>query len=141
MGLTNLPKPRLQTTIENVETNIKTWIDNFGMSIKKEPGQESYFSYVVTPPNGIPISVRRTKTQDRYIILRTGIGISSEHQRMLAQLSEEQQSRIFDELLLELARINIHWQISPCIFTFASSLSTRERMKEAVDQGVIDRMS
>jgi uncharacterized SAM-binding protein YcdF (DUF218 family) len=29
----------------------------------------------------------------------------------------------------------------PCIFTFASSLSTRERMKEAVDQGVIDRMS
>jgi hypothetical protein len=85
-----LSKQQPQTTLENVETNIKTWIDTLSLTSKKELDRESHFSYNVTLPNNITVSVNRTKMWDRYITFATRWVVPSVYQLMLEKLSTEQ---------------------------------------------------
>jgi hypothetical protein len=109
----NVPlfKQQPQTTIKNVETNVRTWIDKFGLTVQREINPEAHFVFTVTLPNNIKVSVRRPKELDRYIIFQSRLNISSEDQLILKNLSKEQTTRLIAELILEMARLNIEWDV------------------------------
>jgi hypothetical protein len=114
LSLSILSKSSSQTTLENIEPSIREWINTFNLANKKEPEQDSYFSYRVTVERGVQVAVRRTKARERYITMNTGltIGVTDEDQKfqvLMNKLSGEQLSLVNNELILEMARLKILW--------------------------------
>jgi hypothetical protein len=115
IGIIILSKQPTQTTLENVEPYIRAWMDRFSLTVQKEVDQSSHFSYRVIIPQNINVSLKRTKAHDRYITIETGVNISPEDQpiqSIIAKLSEEQSRHVRNELILEMARLNVQWNVS-----------------------------
>jgi hypothetical protein len=56
-----LPKEATpQVTVQNVETNIKAWLDHFRLDWRERTLQDSYFAYLVTLKDDSEISVHRS---------------------------------------------------------------------------------
>lgn len=106
-----LSKKQPQTTVHNVESNIRAWIDYFGLGVQKLAEPESYFALLVTLRNGLGIFVARMKARDRYIVFGCNIEISPEHRNVLARLPKEKSSRIAEEVALELAKTGVGYNL------------------------------
>jgi len=101
-------------TTENIESHLRDWVDALGLSIKKDTPDAStnvYFEYTVTLHDGIPIDVIRPKDRSHYLALQTAITVSPEHKAVMATWSVDESTRLADELLLELARGKVAYQI------------------------------
>lgn len=110
-GMAALPRPQQEITPENVESNIRNWLDTFRLAAKKESNPEAYFIFVVTAPNGNPIVVTRTKALDRYITYQATLTVSPQHLEILDKLPEDQSTQLIRELTIELARSRIGFSI------------------------------
>ena len=98
---------RPDTTPENVEKNIRKWLDNFGLASKKEVDPLSYFVLGITLANGNPILVARVKAKDRYLTFQMTLALAPEHQAIIERMNDPQRERVMEELILELGRSRI----------------------------------
>jgi hypothetical protein len=110
-GVRTFSKQELQMTPNTVEMNIRTWLDTFRLAVQREKDPQSYFTLRVTLPNQIPVTIRRTKELDRYILFETYTDVSRKHYNILEKLSKEQSERLIDELVSEVARLNVQWDV------------------------------
>jgi hypothetical protein len=101
-----------QTTIENVESNLRQWVDYFGLGVKKMDESDSIFAYLVTCRSGISVIVARVKARERYLVFAVNMEISQEHRDFLSSLSKDQSGRVAEELTLELARLGVSYNVS-----------------------------
>jgi hypothetical protein len=104
-----LSRKQPETTIANVETNIRVWLDYFGLAVKKENDPNFHFALVVTCRSAIPIMIGRPKTHEHSLIMGSNLAVSKEHQDVLASLSKEKTGRILEEITLELARTGVSY--------------------------------
>jgi hypothetical protein len=115
-GRAILSKKQPQTTIDNVETNIRAWSDYFGLGIQKvseaEAQAQSHFCILVRCRSGVQIIVMRSKSHDRYLAFVSNLDIAEEHRNVLAQLPKVKSARILQELTLEFARHGIGYQLN-----------------------------
>ena len=107
-----LPPKVPQVTLDNVEENIRTWLDHFELGTRKTSMAGAIFTFEVTLKNGVPIVVTRLKEFDAYITLQTHITLSPDHKTLLDQLKSEQAEQLIHKLLLEMARSKILAAIS-----------------------------
>jgi hypothetical protein len=135
-GITSIPKNRPpDVTPENIERNIRTWLDDFSLSSKKQDLPDTIFVYVLTMPNGDPISIGRTKARDRYITLQAQITISPQHQDIFKKLSQDDMDELQAEISRELGQAKVSSTINwPSIFMadqipLTSSLTEDEFMR------------
>jgi hypothetical protein len=104
-GISAIPKNRPpDVTMSNVEENLRTWMDDFGLSTKKEDSPAAYFSLTTTLPNGDPITVSRLKSHERYIAIQAIITIADEHKKILSALPKDELDELEAQLSLELGR-------------------------------------
>ena len=94
---------RPQITPENVETNIRAWLDAFGLSAKKLQDPAFVFGFEVRASN-LPLLVVREKRFDRYITIQAVLRVAPEHQAMMAKLTKEQQDQLVGAILIEAAK-------------------------------------
>jgi hypothetical protein len=99
-----LPKEIPQVTANNVETNIRAWLDHFQLGTKKISDPDSHFSYIVTLRNGTLVTLKHVKNFDNYITLLANLEISPEQKIQLAGLKKEQLNLLIHEVVLELSR-------------------------------------
>jgi hypothetical protein len=94
-GRAVLSKDRPETAVDNVEQNIRTWLDTFKLGEQKQSHDASYFTYAVTLGNGNHVIVARTKGRDHYITFTASVTVSPEHASLLAKMdtNEAQQNR------------------------------------------------
>lgn len=107
-----LSKKLPQTTVDNVEDNIRTWLDYFGLGVKKVVDPETHFLFLVTPRSGLGMYIARFKSRDRYIAFGANIDIAPEHQVILKALPKEKSGRIAEELSLELAKTGVGYHLT-----------------------------
>ncbi|HXX20776.1 MAG TPA: DUF2299 family protein [Candidatus Acidoferrum sp.] len=100
-----------QTTVDNVEANIRAWLDYFGLGVQKRTEPDAHFAFIITCRSGMGLYVARFKARDRYIVFGSNIEISAEHRQILTQLSKEKSGRIAEELALELARTGVGYSL------------------------------
>jgi hypothetical protein len=102
------PQPPERATPGNVEEHLITWLNEFGLGMRRTVQPNTFFTYDVTLNSGNHITIGRTNDRNRYLVFQAGIAISPEHTTILNALSEIQRVRVFDQVLLELslARIN-----------------------------------
>jgi hypothetical protein len=102
-----------QITPENVETNIRTWLDAFGLSVKKIPNPDPnvYFGLEVMLRSGTPVIVTRAKPFERYVTLQSALVVSPEHKAPLGKLTEPQMTQLRNGLSSELSKAKIGFEI------------------------------
>lgn len=100
-----LEEPPIDTA--NVETHIRTWLDNFHLGVTKTEDSDSYFSLGVDTRSGRKLSINRPKNYDRYICILWHWAIPSSEQERLRRLSEPATKLLTRELRMEMARSKI----------------------------------
>jgi hypothetical protein len=111
-GIHSFPERRALITSENVEANIKTWLDEFQVSTKNSPNPSEDFGLVATLMNGDPIAIVRLKDHDRYIVFQTTLTISPEHLAMIDKMDSNQRLQLQQDLTTELARAKCDFGLS-----------------------------
>lgn len=92
------------TTVENIEQNIKAWIDNDNLTIQKVEDPGAFFEYTIRVQNGTPISFARVKNREKYIEFQANITLAPEHQKMLSKMPKAEAAKVEEEIILELSR-------------------------------------
>jgi hypothetical protein len=107
-AIARLPAKRHLIDPNNVEKEVRSWLDNFRVGVRNAPIPEAYFRFIATMDSGTKIIVGRLRTElSGYILLRAEVIPSPEERRMIAQLSGEEVMNILSEIKLELARARV----------------------------------
>ena len=103
------PPPSASVTQDNVEEYIRHWADDLGMSIGPANEPNAYFSHTLVLSNGpaFPVVVFRSREKPGYLQFKAVVNVSPEHQAALSKMSEEQVSRIREQLNLDIGRANL----------------------------------
>lgn len=107
-GTPLLSRLRPETTPENVEANIRVWLDNFGMTVRKEATPNAHFELTVYFQAGRNIAIRRFKDSDRYINLAVTIGVGPQDVAKLQRMNGSQKKRINSQLTFEILRSKVN---------------------------------
>jgi hypothetical protein len=107
-GRAILSNPPTETTFDNIESNLRTWCDNFGLAVQKQPeNADLYFSYLVSPYPNSHILVSRTKQHGQFLSFRQRLTLPPDDYSALARLSKEQHESVINQMSLELARARV----------------------------------
>jgi hypothetical protein len=142
-GRALLSKQQPQTTPENVETNMRAWIDNFGLASQKQTNNAAHFIFTVTMNNGNPVGIFRPKVRDRYVSFQSQITVAPEHQAQLDAMSRPQQEKVTKEITLEFVRANLGYVIDGTPIrnmTIIKSALISAALTEDVFVGFLDQM-
>jgi hypothetical protein len=104
---TRLPKPVPQVTLENVEVNIRAWIDAFRLGVKSVDEPQSLFTLVVTLDDGLSVLITRPKVLSRYIAIQSSISISPDDKSLFDGLSPDDKAYFALRLSTVVARTGL----------------------------------
>ena len=106
-----IPKLPPETTPENIEANIRRWLDSFQLSVKKVDDENAIFTLVATTDSDMKIAITRLKAFDRYVLLQSAINIAPEDKVRFDALSLDERGRFAASLTVELARSGLGFQM------------------------------
>lgn len=99
--------PERRVTLNTVETDIRSWLDAWHLSVTKINEPESYFKFSVTlSPGTGAIMVSRPRSHDHYIFLRTSLVPDPISHSNLDKLSLIQLAELVTQLRIEMARVH-----------------------------------
>lgn len=142
MGLAEL-RSRERVTVDNVATKVRSWIDNFQLSVRTNPLPEAYFRYEVTMRNGNVVVVARPKERDRYIVIAGRLVSDAPTIETLSHLSVDQRQELLADMIAEMARSKVtfsNMQVPPQNIVLEHRLPISDSLTEAVLLGAIDDM-
>lgn len=115
------------STSKNIEGRIRTWVDAFGLGLRKlsseEVGQDRLFGFVITLRNGVQIMVEQHMKLPHYLMLQTSV-LSAQMLEGLGKLSEEHVIKLAQDLRVEMARAGMGYVIEEPL----KSLTLRKRV-------------
>lgn len=91
-------------TSENLEANIRKWLDDFQFSVTKKDDSNAYFVFDVVMPNGSGITIVRAKKLDKYLALGATISIDPEQMDRYGHLTEHQKEELRGDVTMDLVR-------------------------------------
>lgn len=97
------------TSESNIDDRVKEWSAHYGFGIKTgRTPQNAEFAYDIIASNGYPVTVfRETKDRPGYLQIMTTLGVSSEHQKLLSEMTPQQAGRLLTETEFDALRRNI----------------------------------
>lgn len=115
-GRALLSKRPPEVTPDNLEENIRKWADSLGMSVARGssqifPAQDIYFALNITMENGTPLMVFRGKEKSGFLQIQCPLTLSPDHLATLQKLTKEEQEAVTQEVLLELAKSKVGFQV------------------------------
>jgi hypothetical protein len=132
-----------QTTPENVEANIRVWLDNFGLAAKKDRLDSAHFCIAITLHSGNGIVVVRQKASERYLLFQSRLGLAPEHQAPVDAMASAQRDQMMREITLDLARARIGYAFEGPPFrsiVLSKSSFITSRLTEDAFVAIIDEM-
>lgn len=111
MAITKLQQEPEPITQENIERNIRTWLDNFAFSTRKEDDPQAFFRLIATTQTNRPITITRLKSLDRYVIVATALTLSPQHKAVFDKLSQEDKGLLLLGIRGEMAKLKIGYVI------------------------------
>jgi hypothetical protein len=114
VGFMAIPSPKPKTTPDNVESQIKKWVEINGVGITRPttPIPDTYFAYMLTLKNNNQVMVGRAKNNSRRLDFQLYLQPSEEDQRILNALSKDDASQVLQEVTRDLGLAKIGHTIS-----------------------------
>lgn len=139
--LTRIPKPPPDITSENVEANIRTWLDSFGWSTKRVDDPLATFALVATLDNGTPIEIARPKAADHYISLASALVFTPEQKEQLDKISKAEANQLADDVKIEMTRMKTGYEMrQPESITLSRQILISNNLTEGVFLQNIEEM-
>jgi hypothetical protein len=132
-----------QTTVDNVHDRVRSWLDNFGLTVQNGPADDRLFRYVVTMKNGDQIDISRPKERDRYLVIATSLRASEEEKQLLSKLSEDQSARLQADMTTKAAEAHLAFTNMTVPFDnvyLEKRVPITSSLTEAVFIGSVDEM-
>jgi hypothetical protein len=105
--LRRIPRPRIVPSEKNIESCIRSWLDNHRIGVKNDPSPESHFRLRITLDSGKLLTVVRMRDQPDYVQILADLGVRGEDKKLLEQFNEEEIEQIFWDTRVELARAQV----------------------------------
>lgn len=96
-------------TSDNLEVNVRQWLDDFHLSVKRKDDPDAFFSFDIVGPSG-GMTLRRAKKLDKYLVLGAIAGLDEKLMNEYSRLSDEQKAELDSDLKLELARARLSFE-------------------------------
>lgn len=101
-------KPQVEPTKkENIQNNIRKWLDNFQTTVQNQPNDLSYFRYMLTMRNGTGIIISRPKNKDTYLWIEAIIIPTQKGMELFNKLSVQQRKELRNEIKIAIAQRDI----------------------------------
>lgn len=105
------PLSATATTVDNIEANIRHWVDTFHLSIQRVADDPaSYFAYNVSSRYGRTTTIIRSRQLERYLLMQNSVSVGPEHLRQLTALPQPQAILLVRDLSIEMARFKIGFE-------------------------------
>jgi hypothetical protein len=103
------PKSRIRPSVKNIESCVRTWLDNHKVTVKNDPRQDCHFRFVVTLDSGCILTVYRSKTEyQEYVTIFCDLGVrGAEDKKVLELFGEQEKAQIMLDIKTELARAKV----------------------------------
>ena len=99
-----------QTNADNIGGRVRSWLDNFRLTVQSNPGPDDYFRYVVTLPSGNRVDVvRRRQEFDKYVLIQTALVSNPEDAEKVKKLSKDDAARLQQDMVVEAARARVNF--------------------------------
>lgn len=100
-----------KTNEDNIESQMKSWTDEFGIGLTKQvPIPDGvYFAYVLLPTSGHPMTIIRSKT-NKYLQFQAQVAMAPDITARLTKLKPQQAQKFMNELLLTMNANRIGFQ-------------------------------
>lgn len=104
-----LPTPASQITPENLESNVRKWLDTFSISSRKGQDLNCYFVFLVTLRNGNRVIVCRVTDPNlsKYLIIQGSLSVTPPLDKILDGMSQEKKEHLINEVGCELAKLRM----------------------------------
>lgn len=102
-----LPAKRPVIDLDNVEGEVRRWLDNFRTGVQNSPIAEAHFRFIVTMDGGAKLLVGRPRDFSGYLLVRGEVIPSLDDQKVIAGLPTEAVEDIVSEIKLEMARAKV----------------------------------
>src|SRR5262249_5354962 len=98
---------RNRTSIENVESKIRQWLDAFNVTSGKLTDDKADFNLSASTQNSPPFSIASEKDHSVYLAIASKITLSKDDKETYEKLSEQQRTEFRMTLGAELAKAKI----------------------------------
>jgi hypothetical protein len=104
-AIRNLPPTTETINSDNIEENVRTWLYNTNLTVKRDPTPETYFRFLVTTDGDKKIFVGRPKSDwSDYLVFRSDLVTSEKDRETLNAFSREEAVMLAYDIRLELSR-------------------------------------
>ena len=107
-AMMRLPPKRVIVDTNNVEPNVREWLNTFRVGVRNEPTPEAFFRVAATMDSRAVMSICRPRGEfSDYLIVRSDITPTEDEMRLLNAMTPREVARIVLTLRLELARFKV----------------------------------
>jgi hypothetical protein len=99
---------KAKTTINNIESKARTWLDKFQIATQSLPGDDVHFRYIATTPNNVKINVCRLKKHDNALIFYVNL-ITDKNE--IDKFSQTEQHKIKEQIGIEASKLRLGFNV------------------------------
>ena len=108
IAISRIPRLRTRVTVDNIEHNVRAWLDRSGCSVKSDPAPETFFRLSVQSPGGCILSIGRPRSGlIEHVLIHAPIANEKTGLRELQDAPKEEQARLLELVKVELARARV----------------------------------
>jgi hypothetical protein len=106
--LRRVPRARLVPSEKNIESFIRTWLDNCKVTVKNDPCVDAYFRLRITLDGGEYLTIIRSKSDyPGYVQIVADLGVRGDDQKLLDQFTEDEITGILLDIKMALAQAKV----------------------------------
>jgi hypothetical protein len=100
-------------TLKRLESDVRSWLDAFGYSVKREADDATNFKFTATPELGHPVTIVNAKHREQYVMMGAFIGLSKREKAFFDSLTLGERSSIESNLALVLSQARASFSVVP----------------------------
>lgn len=108
IAISRIPRLRTRVTIDNIEQNIRAWLDQSGFSVKSDSVPETFFRLSAQSPGGCALSIGRPRAGlIEHVVIHAPIANEKTVLKELQDAAKYEQARLLELVKVELARAKV----------------------------------
>jgi hypothetical protein len=102
------PHTKIIPSSKNIESCVRTWLDNQKIAVKNDPYPEGYFRFRITLDGGSTLTVLRSRSeQPDYVHITCDLGTRGDDLNLLRQFTDDEMTEMLLDIKRELARARV----------------------------------
>jgi hypothetical protein len=108
IAISRIPRLRTRVTVDNIEQNVRAWLDQSGFSVKSDTVPETFFRLSAQAPGGCIFSIGRPRSGlIDHVLIHAPIANEKTVLKEMQDAPKDEQTRLLELVKVELARARV----------------------------------